>query len=167
MTTPVRYLNGLSDEEARAELLRCCHSGGWADAMAAARPFADADELFARAESAWWDLEPTDWLEAFAAHPRIGDRPCTGSTTAEWSSEEQAGMSAADASVHDVMAAGNRLYENRFGHVFLICASGRTGEEMADELARRLQNSPEVELRTAAGEQARITRLRLERLGKP
>lgn len=166
MTDPVRYLNELPDEDARAELLRCCHSRRWAHAMNEARPFADTDELFERAESAWWELEPSDWLEAFAAHPRIGDRPDEGSTTAEWSSAEQAGMSSADATVQDIMAAGNRLYEDRFGHVFLICASGRTGEEMAGELTRRLQNTPEAELRTAAGEQAKITRLRLERLGE-
>lgn len=166
MTDPVSYLNGLGDEEAREELLRCCRSGNWADAMTASRPYADADELFERAEVAWWALSPSDWLEAFAAHPRIGDRPDAESATAEWSSEEQAGMTTAAASIQDTMAAGNHLYESRFGHVFLICASGRSGEEMAEELGRRLRNAPDVELRTAAAEQAKITRLRLERLGE-
>ena len=165
MTTVATYLNELSDGDAQKELLRCCHSTRWAETLVGARPFADADELFERAEASWWNLEPADWLEAFEAHPRIGDRPDDRSPTAEWSSAEQAGMTAALDPVQTAMAAGNRLYESRFGHVFLICASGRSGEEMADELARRLRNTPDMELKTAATEQAKITRLRLERLG--
>lgn len=165
MTGVAEYLNGLSDEDANAEFLRCCHSGTWAEAMVGSRPFADDAELFQTAESAWWDLGPADWLEAFAAHPRIGDRPREASSTADWSRAEQSGMTVAPDPIQRAMAEGNRVYESRFGHVFLICASGRSGEEMAAELARRLENPPEVELRTAAAEQARITRLRLERLG--
>lgn len=160
-----RYLNDLSDEDVRLELLRCCHSEKWAHALVASRPFAGDFELFERAESAWWDLDSTDWLEAFAAHPRIGDRPAADSSTAEWSSAEQSGMAEASDPVQSAMEAGNRLYESRFGHVFLICASGRSGEEMAAELTRRLSNTPAAELKTAAEEQAKITRLRLERLG--
>ena len=165
MTTVAEYLNGLSDEDANAELLRCCHSGAWAEAMVRSRPFADEAGLFGTAESSWWDLEPADWLEAFAAHPRIGDRPQESSSTADWSFAEQTGMTEASDPIQQAVAAGNRFYESRFDHVFLICASGRSGEEMAAELARRLENSPKVELRTAAAEQAKITRLRLERLG--
>lgn len=165
MKTPATYLNALSDEDAREELLRCCHSEDWAEALTESRPFAGDFELYEKAEAAWWALDSADWLEAFAAHPRIGDRPAQGSSTAEWSSAEQAGMEEAPDPVQTAIAAGNRLYEKRFGHVFLICASGRSGEEMAAELTRRLMNTPEVELRTAAEEQARITRLRLERLG--
>jgi 2-oxo-4-hydroxy-4-carboxy-5-ureidoimidazoline decarboxylase len=128
--------------------------------MAAARPFADDAAVAAAAERAWWALEPADWREAFAAHPRIGER-----AAAEWSRREQAGMDGAAAGTRRALADGNRAYEARFGHVFLICATGRAAGEMLAELERRMANDPAAELREAAGEQAKITRLRLDKLG--
>jgi OHCU decarboxylase len=141
-----------------AALLRCCGSRRWVAAMMA-RPYADTEELFDAAETAWWSLEPADWREAFAAHPRIGERGGDA-----WSSAEQAGMKSATAATQAALSEGNRKYEARFGHVFVICAAGRSGPEMLAELERRLRNKPAVELRIAAEEQAKITQLRLEKL---
>lgn len=142
-----------------AALLRCCGSRRWVAGMLARAPYADMEELFDAAEEVWWSLESADWLEAFAAHPRIGERGDDA-----WSSAEQAGMTSATAATHAALADGNRKYEARFGHVFLICASGRNGSEMLAELERRLRNKPAAELRIAAEEQAKITQLRLEKL---
>ena len=166
-TSLASHLNGLPESDARAELLRCCASTRWATAMVAARPFASDDAVFAAADRAWWSLGPADWLEAVAAHPRIGDRASADprhAATREWSREEQSAAAPADEGVRAALAAGNADYERRFGHVFLIRATGRSGEEILAELRRRLENDPGVERREAAGEQAKITRLRLERL---
>ncbi|HUO86001.1 MAG TPA: 2-oxo-4-hydroxy-4-carboxy-5-ureidoimidazoline decarboxylase, partial [Thermoanaerobaculia bacterium] len=116
------------------------------------------------AEEIWWQLTAADWLEAFAAHPRIGERAAGESTSARWSAGEQAGATAAADDVKQAIAAGNRRYEERFGHVFLISAAGRSGSEILAALERRLANEPQRELHEAAAEQAAITRLRLERL---
>ena len=162
-----RRLNALSETQARAELLRCCGSPSWVDAMLAGRPFADDADVFGAAERAWWELGGDDWLEAFATHPRIGDRAAGDprhAATRDWSRQEQAGTAVADADTMRALAAGNGEYERRFGHVFLICAARRSATEMLAELRRRLGNAPDVELRVAAQEQAKITRLRLERL---
>jgi len=154
-----RHLNALAEPHARAALLRCCASRRWGERMLAGRPFADDSGVFAAAERIWWSLEPDDYHEAFAAHPRIGER--TGDA---WSRAEQAGMAAADVDMRRAFTEGNRAYEERFGHVFLICATGRSPDDMATELQRRLGNDPASELRIAAGELAKITRLRLEKL---
>jgi len=127
--------------------------------MLAGRPYRDAVALYAAGERAWWALGPEDWREAFAAHPRIGERGADA-----WSHVEQAAVGGADASTRRALADGNREYEARFGQVFLICATGRSAGEMLAELERRLRNDPVAELRVAAAEQARITRLRLEKL---
>ncbi len=172
MTAPslAGYLNGLPESDARAELVRCCASSRWTAAMVAARPFASDAAVLAAADRAWWALGPADWLEAFAAHPRIGDRASADprqAATREWSRQEQAGAAAADHHVRAALATGNAEYERRFGHVFLIHAAGRSADEIQAELRRRLGNAPDAELREAAGEQAMITRLRLERLVAP
>ncbi|MFW6039726.1 MAG: 2-oxo-4-hydroxy-4-carboxy-5-ureidoimidazoline decarboxylase [Gemmatimonadota bacterium] len=157
---PAAYLDGLSPNAAARELRRCCGSERWASEMAARRPFGSDAALFVAAEDVWWDLEPDDWLEAFAAHPRIGERG-----GGAWSAEEQAGMGDASRRLEAEIREGNRAYEAKFGHVFLICATGLTAAEMAAALDRRLDNDPEAELRIAAAEQAKITKLRLGKLG--
>jgi 2-oxo-4-hydroxy-4-carboxy-5-ureidoimidazoline decarboxylase len=160
-------LNEMSAEAARAELLRCCGSSRWAEALAAARPFADAAALYAAAESVWWELSPGDWREAFAHHPKIGDRDALRArfaSTAAWAAKEQAGALAAAEDVLDALAEGNRAYEERFGYIFIVCATGKTAAEMLALLRERLPNDPAKELLLAAGEQAKITRLRLARL---
>ena len=152
-------LNTLEPTVVVSEFLRCCGSRRWADAMAAARPFATEEDLFAAADWIWNSLAPEDWLEAFAAHPRIG-----GVATSKWSRAEQSGVESASSAVQDELARLNVEYEAHFGHVFLICATGRSAAEMLAELRRRLHRSPAEELRLAAAEQAKITRLRLEKL---
>lgn len=154
-----RHLNALDESDAQAALLRCCGSRPWVEQMLAGRPFADDTGVFAAAERCWWSLGTTGRLEAFAAHPRIGERADDA-----WARAEQSGMAAADIAMRQALSDGNRAYEERFGHVFLICATGRGADDMAAELRRRLGNDPASELRIAAGEQAKITRLRLEKL---
>jgi OHCU decarboxylase len=156
------YLNALPAAKARAELTRCCGAGRWVDAMLAARPFGSDVELLAVAERVWWALGRADWLEAFAAHPRIG-----ASTTTEWARREQAGVIGAGDATLATLERQNSAYEQRFGHVFLICATGRTADEILEALRHRLTNDPATELRIAAGEQAKITRLRLDKLVAP
>ncbi len=128
--------------------------------MIAARPFSDDRAVIEAAERTWRALDRADRLEAFAAHPRIGDRD----VRERWSRAEQSGVASASDDVLAELAASNAEYERRFGHVFLICASGLTAEEMLRALRGRLENEPEVELEVASAEQAKITRLRLERL---
>lgn len=149
---------------AARELLACCGSPRWAAAMAALRPFRELDELQATAKQVWWSLDEDDWRAAFAAHPRIGERAAGDGAHARWSAAEQSAAQRSDEAVRAEIAAGNAEYEKRFGHVFLIAAHGRSGEEILAELRRRLGNDPASELRTAAEEQAKITRLRLARL---
>ena len=127
--------------------------------MLAMRPFASDAALFAAAERAWWALGREDWLEAFGAHPRIGQHAADA-----WARNEQAGVKGAGEDVRAALAQGNRAYEERFGHVFLICATGKSATEMLGALRGRLGNDPATELRVAAAEQAQITRLRLEKL---
>jgi 2-oxo-4-hydroxy-4-carboxy-5-ureidoimidazoline decarboxylase len=152
-------LNALDDEAAVRELLRCCGAWRWARTMAAARPFASVAAIEQAAETCWHEMPPTDILEAFAAHQKIGE-----STASTWASREQSGTRAATDDVRERLAAGNRAYEARFGYIFIICATGRSAGEMLAALERRLSNAPDEELRIAAEEQRKITRLRLTKL---
>lgn len=159
-------LNALPADEAEAELLRCCGATSWARRMASARPFASVDALLAEADAAWWALGEDDWREAFSRHPRIGEaraaRPAEG--TEAWSRQEQRGMDGAGGDVRAALADANRDYEARFGWIYLVCATGRSAEEMLDLCRARLANEPVTEMRVAAAEQAKITRIRLEKL---
>jgi 2-oxo-4-hydroxy-4-carboxy-5-ureidoimidazoline decarboxylase len=155
----IAALNRASERDARDALRRCCASAHWVREMLAGRPFEDADELRASAERAADALTRSDWLEAFAAHPRIGDRNVSGRERGE-----QSGVDPADQAVLDALADGNVEYERRFGFVFLICATGRSGREMLTDLQRRLDADPSEEWRVAAGEQRKITALRLDGL---
>ena len=169
-------LNQLPDEEARAAFERCCGSRTWAWRMAAGRPYRNRGGLFAAAERIADKLKNTDWLEAFAHHPRIGDRealrlgapaPDVGrgpAATAVWASEEQQGAAAAAEATLDALAEGNRAYEEKFGYIFIVCASGKSADEMLELLNGRLANDPDTELVNAAREQRAIARLRLEKL---
>jgi 2-oxo-4-hydroxy-4-carboxy-5-ureidoimidazoline decarboxylase len=159
-------LNSLSEEEATRLFHTVCGSKRWTARMVSARPFATDSELFAAAEREWFALDEADWLEAFSHHPRIGERNLSQqrfAATAAQSSREQSGMDAATDAQRDEFAKGNEEYQRRFGHVFLICATGKSAAEMLDALRARLGNTPEVELKGAAAEQAKIIRLRLEK----
>jgi len=157
----LRWFNDLPGAEAVGELLLTCHSRRWAAQVAAGRPYADVAGLQRAADEVWTGLGPDDWREAFEAHPRIGER---GGGSADWSKQEQAGVGAAGEGVQAAIARCNAEYEDRFGHVFLISAAGRSAEEILANLRARLDNDPDTELRVAAGERRRITRLRIERL---
>jgi OHCU decarboxylase len=159
-------LNALDPATAERELLRCCGSTRWARMMASARPFGTADEMLAAADRIWPALGPDDWLQAFRAHPRIGETSESG-RSGDWSDQEQAGVRTARDVARDRLAEGNRHYEARFGYIFIVCATGRSAEEMLAMLERRLTNHPDDELRIAAEEQRNITRLRIAKLVTP
>jgi 2-oxo-4-hydroxy-4-carboxy-5-ureidoimidazoline decarboxylase len=160
-------LNTADAAAAGEALRRCCGASAWIAAMLASRPFASREALHAAAARCADALGPDDWREAFAHHPRIGDVGALRArfaATATWAGGEQAGAAGADESTLLALAEGNRAYEARFGHIFIVCATGRTAAEMLVLLAARLQNDAATELRNAAVEQAKITRLRLDKL---
>lgn len=158
MNRALERFNALPEKKAVGELLACCESKRWARRMAAARPFARRGEVFHAADAIWRALSESDWLEAFAAHPRIGEK------AAGEAAREQAGTREAPARMLEALARANRDYEERFGHVFIVCATGRSAREMLDLCRRRLHNDAERELEIAAEEQRKITRLRLEKI---
>lgn len=160
-------LNSLPANEAEKEFLKCCGSGKWATRMAAERPFSNVEQLIETADRIWWSLDSEDRLEAFHSHPKIGERKAAATTAVEaqnWSEAEQAGTHQAAKQTMDALAELNRDYEKKFGHIFIVCATGKTSEEMLNNLRDRLNNDPAEELRIAAAEQARITCLRLNKL---
>jgi allantoicase len=160
-------LNNLSEREAEAELLKCCGSTLWARRMTGARPFDSLQGLLASADSVWWSLDREDWLEAFSRHPKIGERESARAQAPDahkWSEQEQAGTNSADEETRHALAEANREYETKFGHIYIICATGKTADEMLEILKERLQNDADKELRVAAEEQRRITHLRLQKI---
>jgi OHCU decarboxylase len=160
----VERLNALPRDQAVAELLQCCGSRAWAESMADARPFDNSDALLDVADAAWRALAREDWLEAFRAHPRIGERATAEHRAAHWSGQEQAAVLGAGEEARAELAALNRLYEERFGYIFLICALGLDASDILEALRWRIDSDPAEELERAGEEQRRITRLRLERL---
>jgi len=160
-------LNALREAGAGAELLKCCGSTNWARALVSERPFGDLPELLTKADDIWWSLDERDWLEAFGAHPKIGGRRDAREQAAQaagWSDEEQSGARDVAQGTLDELAEANRVYEEKFGYIFIVCATGKTADEMLALLHARLSNEASVELRHAAEEQRKITRLRLEKL---
>lgn len=149
-------------------LAACCGSRRWVQGMARRAPFRNPESLLRAAEEVADELEAEDWLEAFRHHPRIGDleslRARFGARAGDWSSAEQAGLEGADDAILRRLADANARYEERFGHLFVVCASGKTAAEMLEILDSRLRHDPDAELEVAAGEQRKITRLRLETL---
>ena len=166
MSEILRRWNELRAEDAEREVLHCCGSTAWARALAARRPFASEDELLEASDRIWSGLGEQDWMEAFATHPRIGQRkaPETASSqSASWSAQEQKGVGDAEEAVRAALAEGNRKYEQRFGRVFLVCATGKSAEEMLAMLRRRLNNDAATEMREAAEEQRKITNIRIRK----
>lgn len=160
-------LNRLPSKEAEAEFLKCCGSTEWATEMQEARPFPSIDDLVGTADRLWWSLSGADWLEAFRAHPKIGEKKAAtkqSEQAASWSAQEQSQAQQAADETKAAIAEGNRLYEYRFGFIFIICASGKSAPEILRALNERLENDTETELRCAAEEQRKITQLRLAKL---
>ena len=155
--------NQAGDATARQAMLACCGAARWAAQMVALRPIADATELSETADRVWSTMEELDWLDAFASHPRIGERAATGSQgqSAAWSKQEQSGTSTANENVLTELARGNTLYEERFGFTYIVCATGKSAEEMLAILKRRLAATREDELREAAEQQRQIMQIRL------
>ena len=163
----IERLNSLAADEAAAELLKCCGSKNWARRLMSEHPFESLTQLFESADQIWWSLEPRDWLEAFHSHPKIGEQKAAAAVTVEaqrWSEDEQSGIRDSAAATIAALAEMNREYEEKFGYIFIVCASGKSSEAMLEILHARLGNDPEEELRIAAAEQAKITQLRLKKL---
>jgi len=162
--------NALPLETAAREILPCCGSRGWAREMALRRPVGDEAALLAASDEVWKNLPPSDWMEAFRSHPRIGesDRPATSpQQSAEWSRTEQQKVRAADEEVKLALAEGNRAYEKRFNRIFIVCATGKSGPEILEILRRRLQNDDTAELQEAAEQQRQIAHIRLRKWLSP
>ena len=166
MTNEIDRLNRLPPTAAISVFERCCSSEAWAVRMEEARPFADRPALLDMADRVWWALGEDDWRQAFAAHPRIGDVDALVRRfdSATWASGEQKGALSASREVLEALAAENAEYEQRFGFIFIICATGKSADEMLVSLQDRIGNDPETEMGVAAEQQRQITRLRLAKL---
>jgi 2-oxo-4-hydroxy-4-carboxy-5-ureidoimidazoline decarboxylase len=160
-------LNTRTEPQAREALTNCCASQAWVEAMLAARPFADDEAVEEAAEAAAAKLGEPDWLEAFAAHPLIGDVKSLRTkyaATKALAAGEQSGVAAASDATLQELATLNQEYRDRFGFIFIVFATGKTAEEMLAILEDRINNPRQRELLNAAGEQMKITKLRLQKL---
>ena len=160
-------LNHLSLSQRREALMQCCGSTAWTDKMSDIFPIPNTETLFKYAEGVWFACDEKDWLEAFSHHPKIGDLESLQNkfnSTAHWASGEQSQVNTASINVLEALAQGNKLYEEKFGYIFIVCATGKSATEMLIILQSRLDNDPKDELNIAMREQNKITRLRLEKL---
>jgi 2-oxo-4-hydroxy-4-carboxy-5-ureidoimidazoline decarboxylase len=167
MSISLAQLNRLPASGAANHLRACCGASRWVEGMIARRPFADLESLLIAADGAWQECEPTDWVEAFAHHPRIGEHEAKASVTAEaraWSSGEQGASSRADEATRAALARANADYEQRFDRIYIVCAAGRSAEDLLADIEQRMRHDPDRELAVAAEEQRKITRLRLLKL---
>jgi allantoicase len=158
----LRRFNRLLPRATLAALRACCGSTRWCEQMAASRPFASFAALLKTADTVWQGLGPADWQEAFAAHPKIGER-ATSNATRAWSEQEQAGVQTATADALSELSKLNLSYQERFGYIFIVCATGKSSEQMLSMLRERVQNDPAKELTIAAEEHRKITALRVEK----
>ena len=166
-STTADALNAMSDADAAAAFGACCGSSAWVAKMLSGRPYEDANQVLVNADVIARELDPADWLEAFAHHPRIGERKAAAAVSpvaAAWSAGEQAGVDHAAGSVQDALVIANAEYAERFGFIFIVCAAGLTAESMLALLQERINNAADVELSIAAREQQKITQLRLRKL---
>jgi len=166
VTITVEGLNRMPATEAGERLRDCCGSSRWVELLVAERPFGGPDELYSAADRVWRGLALPDWEEAFAHHPRIGERAAArplAEQATRWSLGEQR-SAAANEAAGPALAAANVEYERRFGRIYIVCAAGRTADQLLDDLERRLDNDPARELAIAAEEQRKIIQLRLRKL---
>ena len=155
--------NTAPDDVAGEMLTACCDVPSWVDAVREGRPYVDVAEALELADKSARSFAPDDVDRALAAHPRIGERAAGSTTEAAWSRQEQSGVSR-DTATQDALVEGNRAYEEKFNRVFLICASGLSGEQILTALEARLDNDPATESAVVADELRKIAVLRLERL---
>lgn len=158
----IAELNDLPEPSARETLASCCAAESWVDAIVSGRGYASIDEVLARSDAAVAEMTQDQLGPALAGHPRIGDRPAASAPG--WSAQEQAGVSAADAELAAALADGNAEYELRFGHIYLVCATGKSGQELLAILRDRLGNDRDTEWKVVAAELAKINQLRLRKL---
>lgn len=154
-------------DQARGLFVEVCGSHKWVNEMTAKRPFRTYENVFKAADEIADAMEPKDWLEAFAHHPRIGEKRASAperGDAAEWAAKEQLGFDVAMVDVQAALINANQEYEGRFGYIYIVCATGKSAEEMLEIVRDRLGNDPDRELKVAAAEQRKITRLRLEKL---
>jgi 2-oxo-4-hydroxy-4-carboxy-5-ureidoimidazoline decarboxylase len=169
VTDPAAFLDSMSEDDARAALSRCCGASRWVSRMLALRPFGDREALVRAAREAWATMERADVLEAFDHHPRIGADMAAlrerFAATEAWSAGEQKSVAAASEETLRRLRDGNLAYERRYGHIFIVCATGKSADEMLSLLESRMNHEPDEELAIAAGEQMKITEIRLDKLG--
>lgn len=161
------HINKLTAHEAAEAFNRCCGSKEWVARMLEKRPFPSIEKIFETANEIWWQLDQKDWLEAFSHHPKIGDLDSLKKKfagTADLAASEQSSVSTAREETLQALAKGNKEYEEKFGYIFIVCATGKSPEEMLALLQQRLPNKEADEIKIAAEEQSKITRLRLERV---
>ncbi|WP_133273954.1 2-oxo-4-hydroxy-4-carboxy-5-ureidoimidazoline decarboxylase [Hymenobacter radiodurans] len=165
MTLP--ELNALPKPTLSEALRKCCGSTAWVEAMTHIFPVPDKGTLLRKADSIWYGLSEPDWREAFTHHPKIGDINSLKekfASTSAWAAGEQAAVQHSSQAVLEALAEGNTRYEEKFGYIFIVCATGKSAEEMLALLQARLPNEPDEEIKIAMGEQAKITHIRLEKL---
>lgn len=155
--------NEANEKEAMQTMISCCGSRRWAEAMAAMRPIESILQMSETADRVWSTMREPDWLEAFACHPRIGERKAAQATrqSERWSQQEQAGSTKAEEQLLIELAELNALYEQRFGFTYIVCATGKNADEMLEILKRRINSDRDSELREAAEQQRQIMQIRL------
>jgi 2-oxo-4-hydroxy-4-carboxy-5-ureidoimidazoline decarboxylase len=163
----IEALNALTPSEANEQFKLCCGASNWVEKMNQNRPFQDGNEVYKKAASIWFSLSSNDWLEAFTHHPKIGDFDSLRKkfhNTKSISKNEQSGLNDAEKSILKDLAESNQLYEDRFGFIFIVCAAGKSADEMLALIKIRLKNNMDTEMLNAANEQNKITQLRLKKL---
>jgi 2-oxo-4-hydroxy-4-carboxy-5-ureidoimidazoline decarboxylase len=160
-------LNSLLKDQLKTELTKCCGSSIWVSEMIEVFPVKNLEELLSIAEQKWNQCSEADWLEAFEHHPKIGDINSLKekfASTAKWAEGEQSGVQQTSQEIIEALAKGNTAYEAKFGYIFIVCATGKSAEEMLRILHSRLTNEPDQEIKIAAAEQSKITEIRLKKL---
>lgn len=162
----IKEFNQLDAEVAKEEIFKCCGCTNWAVKLVDNRPFTSVDDLRITSDTVWISCKQQDWLEAFTHHPKIGDKDSLKKkiATKEWASNEQSGVNEASDEILEELSRGNSDYEKKFGFIFIVCATGKSAGQMLELLKKRLQNTPEQEIKIAAGEQNKITHLRINKL---
>ena len=163
----IEALNTLTPSEANKQFELCCGASNWVEKMNQNRPFQNKNEVYQKAESIWFSLSSKDWLEAFTHHPKIGDIDSLRKkfhNTKSISKNEQSGVNDVEKSTLNDLAKSNQLYEDKFGFIFIVCATGKSADEMLALIKMRLNNNAEIEMQYAAKEQNKITQLRLKTL---
>ncbi|MCF6263236.1 MAG: 2-oxo-4-hydroxy-4-carboxy-5-ureidoimidazoline decarboxylase [Xanthomonadales bacterium] len=163
----LQQLNALSEKALACELFKCCGSQNWLAGVLACRPYLTEESLYKLSDTIWGGLSKADYLEAFAQHPQIGNLETLKekfANTADWASDEQQGANQASTEVLQALHHGNQAYLQKFGYIFIVCASGKSAKQMLELLEQRLTNKPQTELTIAAAEQNKITKLRLKKL---